>query len=79
MGVMPASVAGGDHVLHGFQVVGAVLHIDEDIVEAGGGEGARDFRRPVDLQSAPENRLTPGQTLAGLVDVHVKLLLSCEI
>ena len=61
MGVMPASSSDADHVVHGLQVEGPVLHIDEDVVEARRREGARNLRRPVDLQPAPEDRLAFGE------------------
>ena len=77
MGVMPLSSGGLDHVLHGFQVESAVLHVDEDVIEAGGGEGAADFRRPVDLQAAPEDRFALGQPFPCKIRAHGLTIAYC--
>ena len=44
--------------------VHGVLGVDEGPIEAGGGEGAGDFRRPVTLYGAAQDRLALGQPLA---------------
>ena len=62
---------GLDHVLHGFQVERAVLHVEKDIIEAGGGKGAGDFRRAVALQPASEYGLAAQHLLPRLIGLHV--------
>ena len=59
-----------NHVLDCLQVVGAVLHIDEDVVEAGGREGPADLRRPVHLQAASKYRLALRQPFPSQIRAH---------
>jgi hypothetical protein len=75
MGVMPASLQADDHVVRGLQVERAVLHIDEDIVEARRREGAGNLGRPVHLQAAAVNHLAFGEPFPGRI-VRMSSMLS---
>jgi hypothetical protein len=61
---------GHDHVVHRLQVERAVLHIDEDIVEARRREGARNLRCPIHLQPAAVNHLASGEPFPSRIRAH---------